>query len=214
MKPILTTAIIAVSLFASAAYAAPAKSTPAASSDSTSSAGSSMASDGFFFKPYVGADYQYSSLSYKNGADKDFSDTFSGGDVHVGARVHKYLGFEASYFDTAKGNKTNVNGSGVNTSTKYEGESLDAMGYLPLASSKAELIGLVGVNHSKADISATNGVLSARAGGSKTFAEFGGGAQYWLNDNANVRLLERYEDISHNDVSSGWVTSIGVNWQF
>jgi opacity protein-like surface antigen len=213
MKPLLTTAIIAASLLTSAAYAAPAKSTPAASSDSMSSAGSSMGDNGFFFKPYVGADYQYSRYSYKNGVDQFFSDSFSGGDVHIGARVHKYLGFEASYFDTAKGNKTNIQGSGINTSTKFQGESLDAMGYLPLASSKAELIGLVGVNHTKGSISAT-GALNGSSAGNKTFAEFGGGAQYWITDNLNARLLERYEDISHDDVNSAWVTSVGLNWQF
>jgi opacity protein-like surface antigen len=214
MKSILTTTLIAASLLTSAAYASSANSASTAPASSASTVGSSLAGDGFYFKPYVGADYQYSSYSYKNGGDQDFSDTFSGGDVHIGARVHKYLGFEASYFDTAKGNKSNIDGSGINTSTKFQGESLDAMGYLPLASSKAELIGLVGVNHTKGSISATNGVLAASDAGSKTFAEFGGGAQYWITDNLNARLLERYEDINHDGVNSAWVTSVGVNWQF
>lgn len=189
MKSILTTTLIAASLLTSAAYASPANSASTAPASPASTAGSSLASDGFFFKPYVGADYQYSSFSYQNGGDQDFADTFSGGDVHIGARVHKYLGFEASYFDSAKGNKDNIQGSGINTSTKFQGESLDAMGYLPLASSKAELIGLVGVNHTKGSISAT-GVVTGTEAGSKTFAEFGGGAQYWITDNVNARLLD------------------------
>src|ERR1017187_6299459 len=117
MKPILTTAIIAVSLFTSAAYAAPAKSTPAASSNSMSSAGSSMRDNGFFFKPYVGDDYQSPTLDYHGVTGSSFNygqffaNSFNGGDVHIGARVHKYLGFEASYYQTASESKSALLGT-------------------------------------------------------------------------------------------------------
>ena len=144
MKPIFATAIIAASLLASAAYAAPATTTMA----NTASA------NGFFFKPYVGADYDYLNINYSTipGTSSDYgalaSKSLNGGDVHVGARVHKYLGFEASYLATASSSKDNILGSGLNSSIKVSGFTFDAMGYLPIdAMPKLELIGTAGVSN-------------------------------------------------------------------
>lgn len=72
-------------------------------------------SDDFFFKPYIGADYDQLHANYSNGNDSVLEKNLNGGDIHVGVQVHKYLGFELGYLDTARGTKDNV----LNTGTIY-----------------------------------------------------------------------------------------------
>lgn len=164
----------------------------------------------FYFKPYVGADYDYTSINYNDNADSILSDSLSGGDVHIGARIHKYLGFEASYFDTASSSK---NVGILNTNVKLEGYTLDAMGYLPVAD-KVELIGTAGVSRLKATLS-LSGLLSGTGSDWETKARMGGGAQYWITDNLNVRGLVRYQGANFSGiVNNAVISSLGLNWQF
>src|ERR1700733_7448163 len=107
---------------------------------------------GFFFKPYVGADYQYTDVSYQDitgtaySYGDGFANTFNGGDIHVGARVSKYLGVEGGYYDNASSTKSNILGTTASSSVRFDGWTLDALGYIPLgASQKFELIGTTGL---------------------------------------------------------------------
>jgi len=142
----LITSLAAVTILTGTAYAAAAQATDS----------------GFYFKPYVGADYQYASVSYKDISGTPynygdiFADSFNGGDVHIGARVHKYLGFEAGYFDTTHESKSTILGTTASSSVKLDGWTFDAMGYLPLGDSqKFELIGTAGVARTTASGSVT-----------------------------------------------------------
>lgn len=176
----------------------------------------------FYFKPYVGANYDYAKLDYQdipgtglNGSDIA-SDSLNGADVHIGARVHKYLGFEASYLWTADSTKDNVLNTGVNTKVNVRGETLDAMGYLPIdEKGKFELIGTVGVSHLRAH--ANFSALGANGSDSETETKgrFGGGAQYWLSDNINARGIVRYQGADFDgDLNNAIIASIGLNYQF
>lgn len=177
--------------------------------------------DGFFFKPYIGVDYEYTSASYNNiGASNVsygdiFSNSFNGGDIHVGARVHQYLGFEASYFDTANSNKSNVLGSSIGTSSKYDGWSIDAMGYLPVDQAKKfELIATTGYANIAAKGSATISGTTYNSNENDNAWRIGGGAQYWVTDNLNIRGLVRYETLNGTAINDAVLADIGVNWQF
>lgn len=169
--------------------------------------------DGFYFKPYVGANYDYAHLNYKDGGDQLAEDNLNGGDIHVGARIHKYLGFEGSYLWTADGRKSDVLGSGINTSVSATGFALDAMGYLPVMD-KLELIATAGVSrlteHAK-----SSGALVLSSTESETKGRIGAGAQYWLTDNLNARGIVRYQGADFSgDLSSAVIATIGLNWQF
>jgi Outer membrane protein beta-barrel domain len=206
MKTYLTTALCLSALAAASAQAAPApKSTPD--------------DGGFFFKPYVGADYQYTSVDY-NGVPgtpynygDGFADSFNGGDVHIGARVHKYLGFEAGYFDNASSSKTIANG--LSSSVKFDGWTIDALGYLPLAA-KFELIGTTGVAFTSASGSAViNGTRYSLGSSSETEWRIGGGAEYWITENLNARGILRYQTADFNGIAdNAVVASLGLNYQF
>lgn len=172
----------------------------------------------FFFKPYVGADYQYTHIDYEfepinavNG-NKLLEDSLNGGNIHLGARVHNNLGFEAGYFLTENAGKSNILGSGLDSNVKLHGFTFDALGYVPVTA-KTELIGTVGLAHQTAKLSGT--VLTASSSDSETKGRIGGGAQYWVNDNFNVRGLVRYQDADFdNTAKSAIIANLGINYQF
>jgi len=207
MKTTFIASLAAATVLSGAAYAANAPATM---------------SDGFFFKPTVGLDYQFSSVSYKDISGTAFNygdflaDSFNGGDVHIGARVHKYLGFEAGYFDNASSSKSNLLGTTASSSAKFNGWTLDAMGYLPLGESqKFELIGTVGVARISADDSTTVSGTTYSESGHETKGRIGAGAQYWLTDNLNIRGILRYQDADFSGaIKDVVIASLGVNWQF
>lgn len=174
---------------------------------------------GFYFKPYVGADYEYTGVSYGNVAGTGvsygdiFPSSFNGGDIHIGARLHKYFGIESSYFDTASSNKSGVLGTSASSSARFNGWSIDAMGYIPIAQ-KFELIGTAGYARidTKGSIS-ISGTTFSDSGWSNA-GRVGGGAQYWITDNFNIRGLVRYENINRTGIDNAVLADIGINWQF
>lgn len=178
-----------------------------------------QADDGFYFKPYVGADYEYTGVSYGNvpGTAVSYGDifpsSFSGGDVHIGARLHQYFGLEGSYFDTASSNKSAVLGTSASSSARFDGWSIDAMGYIPLAP-KFELIGTAG--YARIDVKGSIAISGTNFsdGGWSNAGRVGGGAQYWITDNLNIRGLVRYENINTTGIDNAVLADIGINWQF
>jgi len=198
--------LAAVTMLSGAAYAASAPATTA---------------DGFFFKPYVGADYQYTSVNFNSvpgtayNYGDFFADSFNGGDVHVGARVHKNLGFEVGYFDTASSSQSFS--PTASSSAKLDGWTLDAMGYLPVDDAhKFELIGTAGIARTTASGSITiSGTTYSLGSGSETKARVGAGAEYWITDSLNVRGLVRWQDADFGGaVNNAVIASLGLNWQF
>ena len=167
----------------------------------------------FYFKAYVGGDYQYTHIDYSDGNSDVLDKNLNGGDVHIGARVNQYLGFEAGYEDTAYSTKDNVLGSGFNTKIKLQGYTLDALGYLPVTDDKKlELIGTAGVTRLEAKLD-----IPGIGNGNEweTKGRVGGGAQYWVSDNLNVRGLVRYQGADFDDTANNAIVgTIGVNYQF
>lgn len=178
----------------------------------------------FFFKPYVGADYQYTNVNYEDdiggtgiNGDDIANDSLHGVHLHVGARVHKHLGIEAGYLWGDEADKTNVLGTGINTKTSVHGFTLDALGYLPVGDSgKFELIGTVGISHLTGEVEASApGLGTGSIDETETMGRFGGGAQYWLTDNLNVRGLVRYQAADFDGAVKDAVTAnLGLNFQF
>ena len=211
----LTTALLTMFIAASA-QAAPAKSaTPTATQSSASN------DYGFYFKPTVGADYQFTSVDYGTASNgiryKDIvANSLNGVNFHVGARVHKYLGFEAGYLTTESASKSNVLGTALNTTAKLEGFNFDALGYLPIDDKgKFELIGTVGVSRLKATFTHTGLIAAGSGSATETKGRIGAGAQYWLTDNINVRGIVRYQGADFNGVAKDAIVSnLGLNFQF
>lgn len=169
---------------------------------------------GFFFKPYVGADYDYIHANYNDGGDQVANNSMHGGDIHVGARLHKYFGVEASYVATTDAAKNNVLGTGINTKVNVRGATLDALGYLPLAD-KLEIIGTAGVSRLRGEMELKGAGGHISSSESETKGRVGGGAQYWLTDNLNIRGLVRYQGADFSgSLNNATIASLGFNWQF
>ena len=209
---LLSVSIVAMTV-AMPALAAGTKTTAPASSPTT-------ASDyGFFFKPYVGADYQYSHFGSKTDSatglkTSDFVDLgLNGGNVHIGARVHKNLGFELGYQQTEDSKKNDILGSGLNAKVHYSSETFDVLGYWPVTE-KVDLIGTAGVSNSHIKASYT-GILNETDKDSEIKPRIGVGAQYAITDNLNMRGIVRYQEASFgSSVDNAVVGNVGLNWQF
>lgn len=178
-----------------------------------------MADGEFTFKPYVGADYQYTNVNYQdypslgiNGDDLAESD-MHGFNIHAGARIHQYFGIEAGFSWSESDDKNNIIGTGINSQVDVYGASLDALAYLPV-NEKFELIGTVGLSYLTAEID-FSGAATASDDESEVNGRIGAGAQYWLTDNVNVRGMVRYQGADFDDSADGAiVTNIGLNYQF
>ena len=94
------------------------------------------AEDNFYFKPYVGAEYQHTVVDYASvdgiSFDDVYEDNFNGGGIYLGARIHDHLGVEVGYNRTTSEDVDNVLGTGVNTSLKLQSFTFDLMGYYPV----------------------------------------------------------------------------------
>lgn len=189
----------------------------------TAEAAPAYNNNGFFFKPNVGVDYQYTAVDYDDiqgtgtfldGSSYEtlFSDSLHGANFHVGARVHKNLGFEAGYLFTDKSEKDNVLGSGIDTKVDFSGFNFDVLGYVPVGDGRFELIGTAGVTRLKATAKATG--LSS-ADDTEVNGRVGVGAQFWITDNINARGLVRYQGADFDGLADNAVIgNAGLNFQF
>ena len=206
-KPIFALAVALAAVAAIPAYAATAQSV-------------STYDDEFFFKPYVGADYQDTAINYKSFDGVNYSHIFagnlSGANIHVGARVQKYLGFEVGYSDSLDGKKSNILGvSGLDSKAKAQEFTLDALGYLPVdEAQKFELIGTTGLAETRAHGTLSYAGYAASESGTKAEWRIGGGGQYWLTDNLNARVLVRYQTSGFDTIDNSVVTTAGLNYSF
>ncbi|NKC11573.1 MAG: outer membrane beta-barrel protein [Gammaproteobacteria bacterium] len=161
----------------------------------------------FYFKPYVGAEYQHTVIDYATleGIDFDdvFENNFNGGAIYLGARIHDHLGVEVGYNRTTEEDVNNVLGTGANTSLKLQSFTLDLLGYYPVdEAEKLELIGAVGLarTEAEAEIDATSiGFSSARGDETEIKLRLGAGAQYEFVQDWNLRVMVRWQDADFED---------------
>lgn len=185
--------------------ALPAMAKPSVQSDS-----------GYFTRPYVGADYQYTHVSNARANGLSANDLLEtdlhGGNAHVGLRFHKHMGVELGYQATEAGKKDNVLGSGQSTTLQHQGVTLDFMGYYPIAN-RLELIGALGISEMYTEAK-VDGISAVETWNTK--ARYGAGAQYWFTDSLNARTMIRYEgvDFDGNNAHNAVQATAGLNFQF
>lgn len=183
----------------------------------------------YSWNPYIGVDYQRMSFDYQTGdigtgaivdGELVLDDSLNGLNVHIGARPHQNFGVELGYFRTENADKDIAAGSTVGpgsvaladftTKTRVQGVTLDAMGYLPVASN-FELIGTAGVLWNRMNIN----FAGFKAKESEIDWRVGAGAQFNITDNVNLRGLVRYQTADFDGVAdNAWVYSAGLNYGF
>ena len=186
----------------------------------------SMASQSFTLdNPLVGGE------SYTGNTDK-FEDSIDSLNFNLGFRPWKYLGFEAFYQQSLSDNQIKYQESYSGDSrfaqaeyeVKYKAYGLDAIGYIPLASS-FELLATVGVAQydfdAKVDFNAYKNTSmnkyranSLKMDDSKFAFRYGGGAQIWLSQRLAFRAMYRYTSIGGDYFDDVSEISLGLRYNF
>lgn len=187
-------------------------------------------------RPYLGFDLQRTNYSYNENyavpggalnGETILEDTLDGGNIHIGARLGKYLGIEAGYFHNIDKDKDIAAGTLVgpgtialaafSTNVETKGFSLDLMGYIPIdQSSKLELIATGGLTYTQAEIELSSAAVGVDKADEDEFGfRLGGGLQYNITDDLNLRGLVRYQSADFEDaVEDAWTYSAGINYLF
>lgn len=157
------------------------------------------ADNGWFFKPYVGADFE-----------RYTEDKINNYNFHLGARVHKHLGVEVGYGISSTG-KEYWKEYSASVEVKLKSWTLDLLGYLPLdEEERFELIATTGVARTKLEAELT-GYQNVDV--TETGWRLGGGFQYHFTDYLSARMLARYHGYSDTDLDA-WSMGAGVNFHF
>jgi hypothetical protein len=175
---------------------------------------------------YAGVDYQYTSVTWEdielptvpptsiNGSEL-FADSFSGAHLHVGARLTSLFGLELGYMWLPEQDK--AIGGGNNSSLRVHGVTLDGHVYFPMdPMGSFELIGLIGgaflEGTAKLNGPSFGNIVDVDPDWSW---RAGGGAQYRINPNLNVRGLVTYQSARFDgEVDHAINVNIGLNYLF
>lgn len=178
---------------------------------------SAQAETGFRFQPYAGLEYQHTILDYRSiQGSIELKDTFNGGALYLGARLHDNFGIELGYNRTREGEKINHDDDS-NIGLKISSFTFDTLGYLPLdTAKKVELIGSIGLARTKASLKFHDGLYlyNISDNETKTDLRLGFGAQYEVFDNFRVRSMLRWENTKFDDIDNGYLLSLGFNYSF
>ena len=169
--------------------------------------------------------------SYTGNTDK-FEDGIDSLNFNLGFRPWRYLGFEAFYQQSLSDNQVKYQESYSGDSrfaqaeyeVKYKAYGLDAIGYIPLASS-FELLATVGVAQydfdAKVDFNAYKNTSmnkyranSLKMDDSKLAFRYGGGAQIWLSQRLAFRAMYRYTSIGGDYFDDVSEISLGLRYNF
>ena len=154
------------------------------------------------FTPYVGVDYNYTTVS-------SASAQFNSGSINVGTMYNQYFGTEAFYQLSTDDKK----GGDYQSKTHMQAYGLDLMGYLPLGCDQTfSLIGSLGYGQYKITSKDTTTNATERDYGYAY--RYGLGAMYNIDENISIRAMARYIDVRDIDVDHMMEYSLGARYNF
>ena len=152
-----------------------------------------------FVSPYVGADYNYSSLNFGRESEDFYADNFNSLGVVAGVKLLSFLSVEGFYQQSE--NKDNtvrnhfVEGDEFSTKLKLKSYGVDLVGDV-LNLGIVEILSSVGYGYYDADV--TNTVNINGVGGRRSFNEEGNGLRLGIGGQINplpslgIRAMFRY----------------------
>lgn len=160
---------------------------------------SANAKDDFFFKPAVTIEYSAPEISgggvntsFKNSQNL-FDQIWDFENLALGAnlRVHKYLGFNANWAQTAMDNYSvfNVGALSQKANFRLDQYNFSALGYLPIVEDTFEIFaeaGVSNINSKLTYVTSGNSVFSGKAHETKGF--YGAGLQINLTKSDALRI--------------------------
>lgn len=158
-------------------------------------------------KPYIGADYVYSNVEYKNTGHK-LPHSYNSVAGNLGVRMSKYFGPEFYYQHAFK---RSAHRDGHKLKNRFFSYGMDMMGYLPLGcEGKWDALGSIGLG-------AYNVKTSYRGSSNDTnkVGYRGGlGVQYNMTSHLSARVMGRYTYIGTKYLDDAWEATAGLRYYF
>ena len=174
-----------------------------------------------FVSPYVGADYNYSSLNFGRESEDFYADNFNSLGVVAGVKLLSFLSVEGFYQQSE--NKDNtvrnhfVEGDEFSTKLKLKSYGVDLVGDV-LNLGIVEILSSVGYGYYDADV--TNTVNINGVGGRRSFHEEGNGLRLGIGGQINplpslgIRAMFRYTVTDMDAVKNMKEVTVGVRYYF
>jgi opacity protein-like surface antigen len=174
-----------------------------------------------FVSPYVGADYNYSSLNFGRESEDFYADNFNSLGVVAGVKLLSFLSVEGFYQQSE--NKDNtvrnhfVEGDEFSTKLKLKSYGVDLVGDV-LNLGIVEILSSVGYGYYDADV--TNTVNIDGVGGRRSFNEEGNGLRLGIGGQINplpslgIRAMFRYTVTDMDAVKNMKEVTVGVRYYF
>ena len=174
-----------------------------------------------FVSPYVGADYNYSSLNFGRESEDFYADNFNSLGVVAGVKLLSFLSVEGFYQQSE--NKDNtvrnhfVEGDEFSTKLKLKSYGVDLVGDV-LNLGIEEILSSVGYGYYDADV--TNTVNINGVGGRRSFNEEGNGLRLGIGGQINplpslgIRAMFRYTVTDMDAVKNMKEVTVGVRYYF
>ena len=174
-----------------------------------------------FVSPYVGADYNYSSLNFGRESEDFYADNFNSLGVVAGVKLLSFLSVEGFYQQSE--NKDNtvrnhfVEGDEFSTKLKLKSYGVDLVGDV-LNLGIVEILSSVGYGYYDADV--TNTVNINGVGGRRSFNEEGNGLRLGIGGQINplpslgFRAMFRYIVTDMDAVKNMKEVTVGVRYYF
>ena len=174
-----------------------------------------------FVSPYVGADYNYSSLNFGRESEDFYADNFNSLGVVAGVKLLSFLSVEGFYQQSE--NKDNtvrnhfVEGDEFSTKLKLKSYGVDLVGDV-LNLGIVEILSSVGYGYYDADV--TNTVNINSVGGRRSFNEEGNGLRLGIGGQINplpslgIRAMFRYTVTDMDAVKNMKEVTVGVRYYF
>ena len=174
-----------------------------------------------FFSPYVGADYNYSSLNFGRESEDFYADNFNSLGVVAGVKLLSFLSVEGFYQQSE--NKDNtvrnyfVQGDEFSTKLKLKSYGIDLVSDV-LNLGIVEILSSVGYGYYDADV--TNTVNINGVGGRRSFNEEGNGLRLGIGGQINplpslgIRAMFRYTMTDMDAVKNMKEVTVGIRYYF
>ena len=174
-----------------------------------------------FVSPYVGADYNYSSLNFGRESEDFYADNFNSLGVVAGVKLLSFLSVEGFYQQSE--NKDNtvrnhfVEGDEFSTKLKLKSYGVDLVGDV-LNLGIVEILSSVGYGYYDADV--TNTVNINGVGVRRSFNEVGIGFRLGIGGQINplpslvIRAMFRYTVTDMDAVKNMKEVTVGVRYYF
>ena len=177
--------------------------------------------EAFILSPYIGVDYNYSSLDYGKAEEDLYADSFNSFGVAAGVKLLNWVAVEGFYQQSEnKDNKVSgyfVDGDEFSTKLKLKAYGVDLVGDV-LNLGLVEILSSVGYGYYEADV--TNGFSFGGVGGSRNFTEEGNGVRFGLGGQINptsyigIRVMYRYTVTDMDTIKNMQEVTVGLRYSF